>query len=361
MVDSTYVAAETRNPIAGLYRRLSANPWIVSPAFDVFLLIFAPLATLPIMAGLYFRIPILAIGGGMTLAFAHYSSSLSFYFWDENRDYHRKRWLAFFAGPVLLGAAYILLLGLRVPYVIQFVLFFWNTWHVSRQNCGVLSLYRTRAGASDPVQKSAANRAIIAVSLFLAVWNIQTHKEVAALFGLASFADLTLLVKIGTALAAVFFCGQLAIAMVRRKEKLGLPEGLFLASSLVFFYPYIFIHNSEVATFAMLLPHYVQYMALVWLLHRRKFGGARQGTNLALRGISSRLYLLIPVLAAVGGSFYLLNNYSNAHGYRYWFESLYLFIAFEHFYLDGLIWSFRQPHVRQTILPFLVRRPDAAA
>jgi hypothetical protein len=26
----------------------------------------------------------------------------------------------------------------------------------------------------------------------------------------------------------------------------------------------------------MLLPHYVQYMALVWLLHRRKFGNAKR-------------------------------------------------------------------------------------
>ena len=37
--------------------------------------------------------------------------------------------------------------------------------------------------------------------------------------------------------------------------------------------------------------------------------------------------------------------------------AVYVLIAFEHYYLDGLIWSFRRPHVRETMLPFLLRRP----
>jgi hypothetical protein len=41
---------------------------------------------------------------------------------------------------------------------------------------------------------------------------------------------------------------------------------------------------------------------------------------------------------------------------KWWFESFYLLVAFLHYYLDGLIWSFRRPHVRQTILPFLLGR-----
>ena len=132
---------------AGIRAPIGRAEWIQSPGFDTFLLIFAPLVTLPIIAGVYWRVPLLAIGGGMTLAFAHYGSSLSFYLWDENRQYHRTRWLAFFAGPVILTMVYLLLLGFQVPFVIQFILFFWNTWHVARQNCGILSLYRSRDSA----------------------------------------------------------------------------------------------------------------------------------------------------------------------------------------------------------------------
>ncbi len=213
----------------------------------------------------------------MTLAFAHYFSTVSFFFWNENREYHRARWLAFAGGPVLITIVYFMLLGFDVPYVVQFVLFFWNTIHVSRQNCGILSIYRNKAGVKDPgmAQRHAANRAIISVSLFLAVWNIDTHKEVSALFGIVS-GDLNLYVKIATGALAAICLLQLGLRLVQRKEMLGLPETLFLASSLAFFWPYLFIRSSEVATFAMLLPHYVQYMALVWLLHRRKFGDVQR-------------------------------------------------------------------------------------
>ena len=345
---------------ANVRERIARAGWIESAGFDTFLLIFAPLATLPIIAGLYWKIPILAIGGGLVLAFAHYSSTLAFYFWDENRDYYRSRWLAFYAGPVILGALYVMLLSFQVPYVIQFILFFWNTWHVARQNCGILSIYRQRSGVSDPAQREAANYAIITASTFLAVWNIETHPEVAALFGLVS-ADLTGLVKVGAGTVAGIFACRLALSLVRRKEPIGLPEGLFLASSVGFFYPYLFIRNSEVATFAMLLPHYVQYMALVWLLHRRKFGGATQGAPIALLRVSSKLVLLIPLLFGVGASFYLMKDFFDSRGFQWWFESLYLLIALTHFYLDGLIWSFKRPHVRQTIGSFLLRRPAGAA
>jgi hypothetical protein len=111
----------------------------------------------------------------------------------------------------------------------------------------------------------------------------------------------------------------------------------------------------------MLLPHYVQYIALVWLLHRRKFGGAVDGAPMVLRQLSSHLWLLIPALFVIGFSFYLLRDVSIGQGYGSVFAAIYLLVALEHFYLDGLIWSFRRPHVRQTILPFLLRRPSGAS
>jgi hypothetical protein len=151
---------------------------------------------------------------------------------------------------------------------------------------------------------------------------------------------------------------HLLLTLARREATVGLPEGMFLAASLVFFWPYLFIRDSGNATYAMLLPHYVQYMALVWLLHRRKFGPASVGAPPPLLRMSAKLSTLIPVLFAVGCSFYLFYEFTKSHGYEWHFESLYLLIALLHFYLDGLIWSFRRPHVRQTILPFLLRHPQ---
>jgi hypothetical protein len=340
----------------GIRARIENAAWIHSAKFDFFLLICAPLVTLPIFAGIYLRIPFLAIGCAFALAFSHYMSTLAFYFWNDNREYHRSRWLAFFVGPLVLAVIYFLLIGFEVPYVVQVVLLAWNTWHVSRQNCGILSIYRSRAGVSNLAQKNAANHAILGVSCFLAVWNIESHNEVMGFFGWFS-NDLSWMIKVVLGAIAAFYFVQLAIALLRRQEPIGLAEGLFLLASLGFFYPYLFIRDSNIATLAMLLPHYVQYLALVWLLHRRKFGTANEGAPVILRQISSKLIILIPVLMAVGFPIYWIWGYMVSNGLEWWFGAVYVLIAFEHYYLDGLIWSFRRPHVRQTMLPFLLRRP----
>ncbi len=340
----------------GVRARVSNAGWIHSALFDFFLLIAAPLATLPVFVGIYLRIPVLAIGGVLGLAFLHYASTFSFFFWNENRPYYRSRWLAFFGGPTLLAVVYWILIGLQVPYIVQVVLFVWNTWHVSRQNCGILSLYRSRAGATDQVQKNAANNAIIAVSFFLAFWNINTHEEMMGFFGWFS-KDLFWIVKIPLGVVAAYYLGRLGVALYRRNTVVGLPEGLFLAASLGFFYPYLFIKDSGYATMAMLLPHYVQYLTLVWLLHRRKFGGASEGAPRPLLKLSSKLHILIPACLAFAAFIYLLRDVTVSSGHESYFEMIYLFVALQHFYFDGLIWSFRQQHVRKTMLPFLVGRP----
>jgi hypothetical protein len=340
----------------GIRARIDSAAWIHSPGFDFLLLIAAPLVTIPIFAGIYLRIPFLAIGCAFALAFAHYMSTMVFYFWKDNREYHRSRWLAFFVGPLILAAIYGLVVGFEVPYIVQVVLLGWNTWHCSRQNCGILSIYRGRAGVSNLVQKNAANNAILSVSCFLATWNIESHREVMGFFGWFS-TELSWIIRMVLGAIAVFYVVRLIIALVRRKEPLGLAEGLFLIAGLGFFYPYLFIKDSSIATLAMLLPHYVQYLALVWLLHRRKFGTANEGAPAILRQISSRLIILIPVLLAVGFPIYWIWGYMISAGQEWWFGAIYVLIAFEHYYLDGLIWSFRRQHVRETMLPFLLRRP----
>ena len=342
---------------------LRAGPWIQSGWYDISFFILAPLLTLPIVAALYVPVPWLAIGGGLTLAFAHYFSTGAFFFWDDNRAYQRSRWLAFYAGPLILAAVYIALLVFNVPYIIQFVLFFWNTYHVSRQNCGLLSIYRHKAGILDREQRDATNNAVIAVSMFLSMWNISTHKEVNALYLLIS-PHLGTIILIGAGLVAAYCLVRFTKAMVARIQS-GTPvpvsEVLFLATSFGFFYPFLIIQSSELATYAMLLPHYVQYMGLVWLLHRRRFrqvdGSAGQR---ALTRVSRSLWLLLPMLLAIGGCFYAMSQYSKVIGMHQYFEMLYLLIALEHFYLDGLIWSFKQPHVRETIGPHLLRHQEAS-
>ncbi len=330
--------------------------WIVSPAFDLLLLIFVPLLTLPVLAGYYLGYRTLAFGATITLAFAHYCSSFIFYFWDENKAYHRQRWLAFFAGPFVLAGIYFVLVLTGVPYIIATVLFFWNTFHVARQNCGILSVYRHRAGVTDMLQKRVANRAIIATSLFLSLWNIETHREVSSLFGVMPL-DWPRLLRVISGVVAAISVADLARIVWRRStqgETPHAPEGIFLLAGVCFFAPFLVLRTSEMATVAMLLPHYVQYMAIVWLVHRRKFGTGSCGVTAAIQKLSSSLVWLIPALIITGVSFYVVLELMTRVGRQSLALTLFILIAFEHFYLDGLIWSFKQAHVRRTIGPALL-------
>lgn len=329
--------------------------WIESPGFDLAFFVLAPLLTLPLVAGILMGARWLTLFGFL-LAVAHYLSTFAFFFWDQNRAYHRARWLAFFGGPVVIAAAFFLLVSLRSP-LMQLALLAWNTYHVGRQSCGLLSLYRHRAGVTDPLQKELSNHAILLANAWFVLWNLETHNEV-----------FPLLTALGAGVPGLLFgaCGVLAVAALVRLA-LGLraraaagqppavPEVAMIAMSLLLFHPYLWIPDSESATFAMLLPHYVQYLALVWLLHRRKFrepGGSRAQSLLRL--VSTRGTLLAATLA-LGGIAFLGGKVVLARvGHVEVFEAAYLLLAFVHFYLDGLFWAFKDPHVRSTIGPPLL-------
>ena len=344
-------------------RSAPAPAWIQSAPFDLAFFILVPLLTLPLVLGALHLHNAFALVG-FVLAFAHYLSSFSFYAWDENQERHRQRWMAFFGGPVLITVVFWVLVTYRVPLVIQFVLFFWNAVHVARQSCGVLSIYRHRAGVHGTEHKTSANGAVLAVSLWLCLWNIETHAEVEPVLRAVS-PRLPLVLWAGTGAIALGAVGR-ALAGFRRRAREGcgprLPELGAFATGLVLFHPYLWIPDSARATFAMLLPHYVQYLALIWLLHRRKFTEPTGSRAQAwLQRVSARNALLLPALLTAGLGFFAAKELLTRMGHLAFFEACYLLLAFLHFYADGLFWAFRDPHVRRSLGPYLLRGSPAAA
>jgi hypothetical protein len=340
-------------------RAVTGSPaprWIESPSFDLGFLILAPLLTLPLALGALYLHNGFALAG-LVLAFAHYASSFAFYFWDENRPHHRRRWVAFYAGPLLIGLTLLALVLYRVPLVVQVALFFWNAVHVARQSCGILSLYRHRAGVADPRHKQAANAAILAVNLWFCLWNIETHAEVRRLLTAVS-PSLPGLLWLGCgAMAAAMLARALAAYRQRAAEGRapGLPELTLFVSSLALFHPYLWIADSGRATFAMLLPHYVQYLALVWLLQRRKLRSTSGSpAQELLRRVSGNTIGLTVALAGVGLAAFAFRELLARAGHAPVFDALFLLLAFVHFYVDGLFWAFRDPHVRRSIGPYLM-------
>ena len=330
--------------------------WIQSPGYDLGFFILAPVLTLPIILLELWGWGRVALAGGI-LALAHYCSTFAFFAWDENRIHYRTHWLPFFAGPMVICLAYLLLIATEAFRTISFLLFFWNAYHVSRQSCGLLSIYRHRAGVADPRQKDVANGAIVSTSLWLALWNIATHPSVLPLLTAVS-PRLPGLLRLALGVVAAVTLARLARALWRRAGGGGLraPELAFVATSLLLFTPYLWLPTSGGATYAMLLPHYVQYLGLLWLVHRRKFRSPEGSpAQRALQLLSAHTVTLVGVLATVSVTFVAVRLLLVHAGHPSTFEAFYLLLAFVHFYLDALFWAFRDPHVRRMLAPYLMQ------
>ncbi|MBL8997119.1 MAG: hypothetical protein KJZ74_14870 [Gemmatimonadales bacterium] len=331
-----------------------ARGWIQSPAFDLAAFILVPLSSL-IVLGAVLEVPYgmhLVVGATYLVAIPHYLSSLTFFLGDDNLSYYRSRRTAFFVGPVVIVALVAILRLVGLTDIVLNTMFLWNIWHVSLQSAGILSIYR-RLNGGPQEERPLAHRTIFLLNATLALWFVDRYPPlhgwlVAIHEGVPMALRYTLLV-LGATTALRY-----ARLVARRDRPMPFPEKAFLVSSLVLFTPYLWVRDSNLATFGMLMGHFIQYLSIVWLLHRRKYaraeGSARQRT---LGMISARPALLFATIAGSGLAFYAASELSALFGVAMAYVILWNSITLVHFYLDGLIWAFKQPFVRQSIGAYL--------
>jgi hypothetical protein len=335
-----------------------ADGWIDTPAFDLSFFILSPLLGLALLL-------ISPEGGTTVIGMAaagliggpHYLATYSFYFLDDTAGYQRQRWIAYFVVPVLIVLAVGLLALLQIPALIAVVIYLWNAFHVSRQSCGILSIYRRRAGCLDMRHRSITNAAILSTNFAMALAHIDWYPTLEAFFSRISPA-LPVLLGPASALTAVVCVAALGVSMVQRFRHgtpFSLPELGFLATSLLLFHPYLWVRDSNLATLGMLLGHFIQYLGIVWLLNSRKLAGE---TGSFAQRCLSRLWrdpwIFVPMFLTAGGLFLLVQIN---------FTAVTVAFVLLHFYLDGLFWAFKRPEIRRAISPFLTegRRPLAPA
>src|SRR5205807_3859036 len=281
-----------------------------SPLFDLSLFTLSPLA------GLLVIVPVLAWPRGMRVFIAatylipipHYVSSFSFYLGDENLTYYRTRRLAFFVGPVLILISVMALRIMKVDAAVQSALYGWNAFHVSMQSAGILSLYR-RLNGGLPSESRSARASLLGVNGGLAFLHIDRFPPIYQNLLRIHFPVWTIRAAFLTvaAVGLAFYLDSLR----RRRKRIRAPELTFLISSLLLFHPYLWVRDSDLATFGMLMGHFLQYLGIVWLLNRRKYSMVEgSGHQRLLSSISTKTPLLLLALVSVGLVFYLAQKSS---------------------------------------------------
>jgi hypothetical protein len=343
-------------PAMATPRRAPTSPWIESPAFDLAFFILSPLAGLALLLAYPVGGPALALAAAALIGGPHYLASYSFFFWQEAGPHHRRRWFVHFVVPVLIVALVAVIALYQIPGVIIFTIYFWNAWHVARQSCGILSVYRLRGGCWEERHKRAANAAILSVSLCMAMWNLEWYAELHALLAMVS-PGFPRLLWLASLFAAAGSLAWLAVSLHSRHRAGKAPtaaEWGFLATSLVLFHPYLWVRDANLATVGMLLGHFIQYLAIVWLVNRRRFALGNAASPAPFVAMWRDPRLLLGLFALTGSLFLLLQINLMA---------VTLALVLLHFYLDGIFWAFRRPEVRKVLGPYLTgwHAPVAAA
>lgn len=348
---------------------IQASQWVINKKFDLLFFIGSALLGIVYFFTLLF-IPqyALLITAIVWVLFAqtHFGSTWFIYLDKKNREYFRQHPWIYYGFPLAIFAA-VLTLGFFNQVLLVVLISIVSLYHVTKQSTGVLQLYRVRNKEFAPEVRKTENAALFSWSLFFAGFGGLQLPDFQRVFGsllplARGFFWLLLLVSIALTVAIII--------QYRKRDINSFPKTLFLLNALLMYSPYVYaavilvdIYQMEIATLTSLITHYMQYMGLVWLINRNKYGAdteyARE--NPILRGISKHVWLIIASILVYA----LLMAYlrwgipATVHN-TYLIRTLpnvVLALTAIHFYLDAFIWRFRNPFYKETVTPFV--RPVA--
>ena len=329
--------------------------WIQSPGYDLPLIVLSPVVgTLAVLWTLHMP------GGGAViaavtflLAIPHYMSSFSFFLGDENRRYYSGHALLFYGGPAAIALTVLLLRGTGAHTPVMVTMFVWNIYHVSQQSHGILSIYR-RLNNGPVSERTVARVAILSVNATMALWFADRFTP---LYDVLSGIHVLLpwiLPAVLLSIAAPAL-GVLAYRLMRRERRMALPEAAFLLTSLLLFHPYLWVEDAGLATMAMLIGHFFQYLAVVWLLNHRKYRSLEGSTaQRLLARASSSPGSVVATIVVIGLVIFSAERLTAVLGAPMAYIIAWNALSLVHFYVDGLVWAFRNPFVRQSVGPYLM-------
>ncbi|HEY9786466.1 MAG TPA: hypothetical protein V6D17_13750 [Candidatus Obscuribacterales bacterium] len=251
----------------------------------------------------------------------------------------------------------ILLLSLVVGYfywqIVFVVYMIWTVPHFVQQNVGILLLYHNHGQneAIVPRQLEAKSQQIAGLFFsMLAVDRLFLHGTAIAPFFMA--------------LIAVVFCALLVsvtaylfqlLSQVKKGAYINVPALLFWLASIMFFLPFAYV--SKDPNISIIIPsllHWIQYIALNYVLVKRKYAAEERKADLP--SAKPMLFFLVfcsVILCLQFGPWMAFNTYF-ADKINIWI-SAFLGLGMVHYWIDGLIWKFRDPFIRSNTLPFIVR------
>ena len=242
------------------------------------------------------------------------------------------------------------------PVWLRTVIFYWASWHFVAQAYGILRIYQRKQNAIDTIEARLEKAILFLACLFCVAHRIYTGPW--ELFGVQiwhPYPKAWMVNAIG-AVTVVAVLGYVALALQRRLPwaparsagRVALVRPLLVASTAFGFYmPFVVIKVGTSAFAAAALWHAVQYIGIVWHYNRTRYAGKRDPGARVISWVSQpgRTVAYVGVIAACAAGVYAVALLvMRVVGWSLGETSLALWTALTlgHYYLDGVIWKFKQ-------------------
>src|SRR5213080_1592719 len=233
------------------------------------------------------------------------------------------------------------------------------------QSVGIQKLYLGRAKAAEVERKLDATL-IYAAGVVLngfALWKYGLLSGTSPLATVDGQPAAALVTAGAVALLGAILTGRV-LWVGRRAGRVAWQRLAFGLTGIAMYSPYLVIDNLACAFLAGLLPHYMQYHGIFWLVGRNKYPGNPRYADSWLGKLAQdfRVWVGLVVVAAFAMGLlrapHFLAEKSPALMAAYHTPVMLTLGAFYglgwmHFYLDGLLFRFRYPEVRAAILRYL--------
>jgi hypothetical protein len=231
------------------------------------------------------------------------------------------------------------------PVYLRTVIFYWASWHFVAQAYGILRIYQRKHGVIGTTLARLEKAILFMVCLFCVMRRVFTGPW--DLFGVPIIHPHLYAWQVNglgalTVVVAIVYLWRL----FARPQPFVRPL-LVACTGFGFAMPFCVIKNGTAAFAAAALWHAIQYIGIVWQYNRTRYHGKRDPDARLISWVSQpgRSLAYVGIIAACAAGVYTVAIVaSTIVGWSLAEMSLALWTALTlgHYYLDGVIWKFKQ-------------------
>ena len=272
----------------------------------------------------------------LILAEPHFGATWTIFMDKEMRQIAKSREFDYIQFSIFLLILSILffIISKNIFYILFFL---YNAWHVTKQSIGICKLY-----SSNPLEVKFQNN-ILCISNILIVF-----------FGAILYLMIGLISKETSFSIGRFFIFLTFLVFFYQLMKYkSFENSLTTFTGISIFLPSFFVSKPIHALLAGVTMHYSQYIALTLKLYLSKHKGIY-----SIKNVMGILFYVKGYLIWIISYGLLATSltFIGAINKDFYSNLLILPILGQiiHFYLDGLVWQFRDPRIRETNLKHLI-------